>query len=99
MSKHLLHFGKGIRMCLGKDLALIDIKLALANLYWRYTSQICSDWCEVTHYDDAVKVGNEVRLGDALPAQNTDEEMMGMVDGLSAKPRCDECWLEWVEVH
>lgn len=95
MSKHLLHFGKGIRMCLGKDLALLDIKLALANLYWRYTSLVCSDWCKVTQYDGDVKVGNEVKLGAAKPASNSDEEMMGMVDGLLAKPRCDECWLEW----
>lgn len=95
MSKHLLHFGKGIRICLGKDLALIDIKLALANLYWRYSSQICSDWCEVTHYEENIKVGNEVKLDGATPSFNSDEEMMAMVDGLLAKPRCDECWLEW----
>lgn len=98
MSKHLLHFGKGIRMCLGKDLALIDIKLALANLYWRYNSQISSDWCEVTQYEENVKVGNAVRLDGAKPLSNSDEEMMAMVDGLLAKPRCDECWLEWSTV-
>lgn len=95
MSKHLLHFGKGIRMCLGKDLALIDIKLALANLYWRYSSLVCSSWCSVTHYEDVAKFGNGVKMGGEQPESNSDEEMMAMVDGLSAKPRCDECWLEW----
>ncbi|KAK6455337.1 cytochrome P450 [Scheffersomyces xylosifermentans] len=94
-NKFMMPFGKGIRMCLGMNVALIEMKLAIANLYWHYNSKICADWCDVTEYPSD-KVPKEILLGeDSKGSNRTDEEKMVMVDNYTIRPLNDECWLEW----
>lgn len=89
-NRHMMPFGKGIRMCLGMQIALIEMKMAVANLYWHYGSKICSDWCEVT------KGCEPIKLGLALVGKgSTDQEKMVMMDAYTTRPYNDECWLEW----
>lgn len=95
MQRYMMPFGKGIRMCLGMNLALIEMKLALANLYWRFTSDICRDWCDVVESDG--KIANQIQLGSHYMTSNTDESMMTMVDAYTTRPFFDECWLEWLD--
>lgn len=90
--KYMMPFGKGIRMCLGMNLALIEMKMAVANLYWRYNSRICADWCEVTDKASPIELGSH-RVG----SNSTDYEKMVMVDTYTSRPYNDECWLEWYE--
>lgn len=45
MNKYVFAFGKGIRMCLGMNLAVTEMKLACANMYWRFQSSIDREWC------------------------------------------------------
>lgn len=88
--KLMMPFGKGIRMCLGMHLAVIEMKLAIANLYWHYESKICQDWCRET------KAGQPIKLGYQNSGNNeTDEEKMVMIDTYTTRPYNDECWLEW----
>lgn len=95
MNKHIMLFGKGVRMCLGMNFALAEIKCALANLYWRYESRICSDWCDVVNYGTEEKNGAPLRLVLGKLKATTDEAMMSMIDSISTRPIYDECWLEW----
>lgn len=94
----MMPFGKGIRMCLGMNVALIEMKLAIANLYWHFNSKICSDWCDIVEYDTQEKVPNSIPIGDRYVGQNqNDEERMVMFDSYTTRPYNDECWLEWYE--
>lgn len=95
MRRYMLMFGKGVRMCLGMNLALIEIKMAIANMYWHFGSSICPEWCEITSYDKDTKVGRSIRLGSGTLISNSDEEKMKMVDSETTRPYCNECWLEW----
>lgn len=89
-NRYMMPFGKGIRMCLGMQIALIEMKMAIANLYWHYGSKICPDWCEITIGSEAIK------LGGALTGNSTtDQQKMVMVDTYTTRPYNDECWLEW----
>lgn len=91
-------FGKGIRMCLGMNLALIEMKLVIANLYWHFNSRIDPNWCEVV-----TAISEEPGLDPAplsLGSRNvgdnrTDEEKMTMYDSYTLRPVNEECWLEW----
>lgn len=92
--KYMMPFGKGIRMCLGMQLAVTEMKMAIANLYWHYSSEIDSDWCTVVEYTDQ-KV-NTIKHGDRNKGQNqTDEEKMTRYDSYTTRPVNDECWLRW----
>lgn len=95
MQRYMMPFGKGIRMCLGMNLAVIEMKLALANLYWKFSSDICRDWCDVIDADG--KVGNKIQIGSQYMTSNSDESMMTMVDAYTTRPYFDECWLEWLD--
>lgn len=95
MQRYMMPFGKGIRMCLGMNIAVIEMKLALANLYWKFTSDICRDWCDVVETD--VEVGNKIEIGSHYMKSSTDESMMTMVDAYTTRPYFDECWLEWLD--
>ncbi|KAK7678147.1 hypothetical protein QCA50_018820 [Cerrena zonata] len=96
--KYMMPFGKGVRMCLGMQLALIEMKLAVANLYWHFNSKIDQDWCRLTQYDDSSKIANPIKMGDsAIGANESDEEKMVMVDTYTTRPYNDECWLQWYE--
>lgn len=88
--KHMMPFGKGIRMCLGFNLAMIEMKLALVNLYWNFRSQISPDWCAVN-----AKSANAVALAPHQGASATDEDKMRMVDAYTTRPLHDELWLRW----
>ncbi|KAK6200904.1 cytochrome P450 [Scheffersomyces amazonensis] len=100
-SKFSMPFGKGIRMCLGMNIALIEMKLAVANLYWKLSSQIDNDWCDITQYDSesANKViANVIETGfDFVGNNQTDEEKMVMYDSYTTRPYNDECWLRWID--
>lgn len=91
MQRYMMPFGKGVRMCLGMNVAVIEMKLALANLYWRFELNLCEDWCDVTKAKDArdIATGLEYMVG------STDESMMVKVDSYTTRPYHDECWLEW----
>lgn len=95
MQRYMMPFGKGIRMCLGMNVAVIEMKLALANLYWKFTSDICRDWCDVVETD--AKVGNRIEMGSRHMTSATDESMMTMVDAYTTRPYFDECWLDWLD--
>lgn len=95
MQRYMMPFGKGVRMCLGMNVAVIEMKLALANLYWKFTSDICRDWCDVVETD--VKVGNKIEIGSRHMTSTSDEKMMTMVDSYTTRPYFDECWLEWLD--
>jgi cytochrome P450 len=94
----MMPFGKGIRMCLGMNVAVIEMKLAIANLYWHFNSRICKDWCDVVEYDDQEKLPNVIPMGEHYMGKNqSDEEKMVMFDSYTTRPVNDECWLEWYE--
>ncbi|GEQ71446.1 hypothetical protein JCM33374_g5130 [Metschnikowia sp. JCM 33374] len=94
MQHYMMPFGKGIRMCIGLNIAVIEIKLAMVNLYWRYQSELCSDWCDIT---PAEKSG-VIHTGTEFARGSSDESMMSKVDSYIMRPYHDECWLEWSEV-
>lgn len=103
MHRYMMGFGKGVRMCLGLNLARAEIKLAVANLYWRFASDICRDWCSVNEkIETAVGLAGQtsgvpVGLHSQVAASDSDEAKMVMVDAYTTRPFHDECWLEWVE--
>ncbi|CAH2355015.1 hypothetical protein CLIB1423_20S02124 [[Candida] railenensis] len=99
--KYMMPFGKGIRMCLGMNLAVIEMKLAIANLYYNFHSEISPDWCTITPANGS-KVGdkdtaaNPIEVGGWKAGANaTDEEKMCMVDSYTTRPLNDEVWLRW----
>ncbi|OBA19990.1 cytochrome P450 [Metschnikowia bicuspidata var. bicuspidata NRRL YB-4993] len=94
MQRYMMPFGKGIRMCLGMNLALIEMKMALANLYWRYELTLCSDWCQVTPAEES----GHISMGKEFAGSNRDESMMTMEDSYTTRPHYDECWLAWRSV-
>lgn len=87
-NRYMMAFGKGIRMCLGMNLALIEMKLAIANLYLRYHSKVSEEWCSV---EQELK---EIELGQKFDGES-DIEKMTMFDSYTTRPWRDECWLEW----
>ncbi|KAI3403503.2 hypothetical protein KGF56_003660 [Candida oxycetoniae] len=91
-NKFMMPFGKGIRMCLGMNLAQLEIKLVIANLYWHYSSQLDPDWCHVTQDNTPIKLGSKWQ-----GSNRTDQEMMCMNDAYTTNPVNDECWLRWFE--
>lgn len=101
MHRYMFGFGKGVRMCLGMNLARAEIKLAVANLYWRFSSDICRDWCCVneTTAHAAVLAGETsgvpVGLHSQISASDSDDAKMVMYDAYTTRPFHDECWLEW----
>ncbi|RLV91970.1 Cytochrome P450 monooxygenase yanH [Spathaspora sp. JA1] len=96
--KYMMPFGKGIRMCLGMNLALIEMKLAIANLYWHYSSKIDPNWCEIKSYPPN-QICSPLKMarprGAPPPRLNSDEEKMQMYDAYTTRPLQDECWLKW----
>lgn len=97
MKSNIMLFGKGVRMCLGMNFAISEIKMALANLFWRFESNLCLDWCDISVYDSHTKNGKPINLVSGKPKGTSDEDMMSMVDNVSTRGCYDECWLEWNE--
>lgn len=95
MQRYMMPFGKGIRMCLGMNVAVIEMKVALANLYWRFSSSLCEDWCVPVEASN--KNEEPIRIGSHYMTSNSDESMMVMVDAYTTRPYHDECWLSWAE--
>lgn len=102
MHRHMIGFGKGVRMCLGMNLARAEIKLALANMYWRFSSALCRDWCSVNEKtESAVELKGEIAgvpvgLHSQVESCDSDDAKMVMFDAYTTRPFHDECWLEWV---
>ncbi|CAN3502388.1 hypothetical protein DICA1_E09186 [Diutina catenulata] len=89
MNKYMMPFGKGIRMCLGMQLALIEIKLALATIYWRFTSSVSREWAE-KESEGPVPYGHPAQL-------ESDVDRMAMYDSYTTRPYNDECWIVFQE--
>lgn len=90
--RYMMPFGKGIRLCLGVNLANFEIKFTLANLYWHGESEISEDWCKI----DNNSFGNPIHLGSKNQNSNeSDEEKMVMMDSYTTRPLNDECWLKF----
>ncbi|KAI5954918.1 hypothetical protein KGF54_001479 [Candida jiufengensis] len=91
-NKFMMPFGKGIRMCLGMQLALIEMKLVIANIYWQFNTKLDEDWCIIE------PVLKPVRLGIKNRGENKyDFELMTMFDSYTIQPINDECWLRFYE--
>lgn len=90
--RFMMPFGKGIRLCLGMNLALLEIKFTLANLYWHSRSEISDKWCKIEN----TLGGCPIKLGQISQGMNcTDQEKMVMVDSYTTRPLNDECWLSF----
>lgn len=95
MNRRIMAFGRGVRMCLGKNLAIAEMKMAVAHLYVGASLLLCSDWCSVTHYPENVTVGDPIRLGPGS-CGDSDECKMEMVDSIILiRPNADECYVRW----
>lgn len=91
-AKYMMPFGKGVRMCLGMNLALIEMKLAIASLYLNFSSSIDEDWCgKVLENDDPIGIGNSC-------THETDQDKMKMYDAYTTRPMLDECYLKWTRL-
>lgn len=90
MKSSLFTFGQGNRMCLGMHLAMTEMKLCIAQLYWRFQSKISPQWCK-NLTEKPPMMGNV----HGSKASLTDVEMMSMADSYTSRPIFDECWLEW----
>ncbi|CUM66567.1 uncharacterized protein PRCAT00004236001 [Priceomyces carsonii] len=96
--KFMMPFGKGIRMCLGMNIALLEIKLTLVNLYWRFYSRVCEDWASSASYSPEEKLPHAIDITTPQATEGSnDEEKMRMVDLRAIRPLHDECWLEWYD--
>lgn len=95
--KYMMPFGKGIRMCLGMNVAQIEMKMAIANIYWHCNSKLCEDWCEITSEDNSKEASTPVPICSEHNHNKTDIERMAMCDQYTTRPFNDECWLEWYE--
>ncbi|KAI5958541.1 hypothetical protein KGF57_002386 [Candida theae] len=92
-NKYMMHFGKGIRMCLGMHLAWMEMKLVVASLYWHFHSALDDDWCEIKVDLEPIKFGRENTKG-----ARSDQEMMCMSDAYTTTgPINEECWIRWFE--
>ncbi|CCG21747.1 cytochrome P450 protein [Candida orthopsilosis Co 90-125] len=92
-NKYMMHFGKGIRMCLGMHLAWIEMKLLVANLYWHFHSSLDEDWCEIKNDLEPILLG----VSNSGKTSN-DQEMMCMSDAYTTTgPVNEECWIRWSE--
>jgi unspecific monooxygenase len=94
MRNRLFTFGHGNRMCLGMNIAMIEMKLTIAQLYWRFNSQISRTWCTKLSEDPAVMGYSTFDLKKSK-RELTDVELMSMADSYTSRPMFDECWLEW----
>ncbi|ODV62543.1 putative cytochrome P450, partial [Ascoidea rubescens DSM 1968] len=81
MKKYMFPFGQGIKMCLGMNLAITEIKLCLASIYFNFKTSIDKKWCYVLNKNET--------NGD------TDEVMMSMADSYTSRPMYDECYLKF----
>lgn len=92
-NKYMMHFGKGIRMCLGMHLAWIEMKLVVANLYWHFFSALDDDWCDTKNDLQPIKLGQR-----NARSYTNDQEMMCMSDAYTTTgPVNEECWIKWFE--
>lgn len=95
MKSCIFTFGQGNRMCLGMHVALLEMKLAIAQLYWKFTSRISDEWCKhVEAGDSDVLMGYSTFKGKPK-SEMSDIELMSMADSYTSRPIHDECWLVW----
>ncbi|CAM9024090.1 unnamed protein product [Wickerhamomyces anomalus] len=95
MRSMIFTFGQGNRMCLGMNLAMMEMKLCIGQLYWKFNSCISGDWCKdiLTTKADAI-MGYSSFHGKSK-AELNDVELMSMADSYTSRPIFDECWLVW----
>lgn len=91
MNKYMFAFGRGIRMCLGMNLAITEMKLACANMYWRFLSSIDSKWCTAA----ATSTSTQIPLGYYNYRKSSEAGIMTMADAYTTRPEGEECWLVW----
>lgn len=94
MRRYMIPFGRGIRMCLGMNLAMAEIKLGVANLYWRFHSEIDPAWCSEAGPMEFGVARNRPENGPA--AENLDAIKMAMTDAYTVHPVADECYLRFL---
>lgn len=99
MNHNIMLFGKGVRMCIGKNFALAEIKMAIVNLYSRFESTVCTNWSSPVKYDESEKYGRPIALVSSKLSANDDESKMAMIDNITTRPSCEECWLKWSILH
>lgn len=90
MQRYMMPFGKGIRMCLGLSLAMIEVKMTLANLYWRYKLSLFSEWDAIKEAD----IGEKNEFIDKAEGETT----LTKVETYVSRPYFEECWLRWSQV-
>lgn len=90
-NRFMIPFGKGIRLCLGMNLALTEIKMVLSNIYHHFDVHISQLWC---HNPRVKEKPNPIFLcKQKKPASDSHEKKMAMLDSYSSRPINDECYL------
>ncbi|ONH66674.1 Isotrichodermin C-15 hydroxylase [Cyberlindnera fabianii] len=95
MRSAMFAFGAGNRMCLGMNVAITEMKLCIAQLYWRYNSHVSSDWCNRLSDEPAMMGTHGIDMKNKHNL--TDVQLMSMADSYTSRPLFDECWLTWEE--
>ncbi|CDO93789.1 unnamed protein product [Kluyveromyces dobzhanskii CBS 2104] len=94
MNNSIFTFGQGNRMCLGMNLALIEMKYCIATLYSKYTTSICPKWCaNVCQQNKDVLMGRRGSATSTYPS--TDLDLMRMADTYTTSPMMGQCWLRF----
>lgn len=93
MNKYMFAFGKGIRMCLGMNLAVTEMKLACANMYWKFLSSIDHKWCS----GRPTATTTQIPLGHQHYSKGSERGIMTMADAYTTRPEGEECWLVWTK--
>nr|QFR37226.1 cytochrome P450 [Cyberlindnera americana] len=93
MRSAIFTFGAGNRMCLGMQVALAEMKVCVAQLYWRYKSRVSEEWCDKLS-DEPAMMGTYGITG-KNKQDLTDVQLMSMADSYTSRPLFNECWLTW----
>lgn len=95
MNNSMFTFGQGNRMCLGMNLALMEMKYCIAQLYSRYTTDISPEWCNKVYQQQTDSLMGTSGRGRATSIKGTDVDLMRMADTYTTRPLMNECWLEF----
>lgn len=93
MKNRIFTFGHGNRMCLGMNIAVIEMKLIIAQIYWRFNSKISLNWC--SNLTNKNPIMGYKSFNNKSKLELNDVELMSMADSYTSRPMFDECWLEF----